>query len=52
MDGACSTHEKLRNLSTILIEKSEVKEPPGKPRPGGKDNIKMDLTVRGYEGMD
>jgi hypothetical protein len=41
-----------RNECRILMGKPEGKRPLGKPRRSWGDNIKMDLTVIGRDGMD
>jgi hypothetical protein len=42
----------MRNACTFLVGKPEEKKPLGRPRHKWKDNIKMDLRVIGYEGVD
>jgi hypothetical protein len=41
-----------RNAYRILVEKQEGKRPLGRPRRRCVDNIKMDLRVIGWGGMD
>jgi hypothetical protein len=41
-----------RNAYRILVGKSEVKRPLGRPRHRWMDNIKMDLREIGWDGMD
>jgi hypothetical protein len=36
----------------ILVGKAELKRPPGRPRSRRVDNIKMDLSEIGWDGMD
>jgi hypothetical protein len=36
----------------VLVVKPEEKRPPGRPRSGCKDNIKVDLQEVGCGGMD
>jgi hypothetical protein len=36
----------------VLVGKPEGKRPLGRPRRRLVDNIKMDLRVRGWDGMD
>jgi hypothetical protein len=40
------------NAYRILAGKPEGKRPLGRPRSGWVDNIKMDLTEIGWNGMD
>jgi hypothetical protein len=42
----------MRNVYKILIRKPKGKRPLGRPRHKWKDNIRMDLTKIGWEGMD
>jgi len=39
----------MRNAYSILVRKSEVKRPLGRPKRGWKDNIRMDLREIGWE---
>jgi hypothetical protein len=41
-----------RNAYSILVGKPEGKRPIRRPRPGWENNIKMDLRVIGWGGMD
>jgi hypothetical protein len=41
-----------RNEYRILVGKLEVKRPLGRPKRRWMDNIKMDLTEIGWDGMD
>jgi hypothetical protein len=41
-----------RNAHSILVGKPDGKRPLGKPRCRWVDNIKMDLRVTGWGGMD
>jgi hypothetical protein len=41
-----------RNAYRILVGKPEVKRPLGSPRRRWVDNIKMDLTEIGWDGVD
>jgi hypothetical protein len=41
-----------RNVYKILLGKSEGKRPLGRPRRRLMDNIKIDLRVIGWDGMD
>jgi hypothetical protein len=41
-----------RNAYSILVGNSECKRPLGIPRRRWVDNIKMDLRVIGWNGMD
>jgi hypothetical protein len=43
---------RLKNIYKILVEKSEEKSPPGRPRRRWEDNIKMDLGEIRCEGVD
>jgi hypothetical protein len=52
MGRACSTNGAKRNACRILVGKPEGKRPPGRPRCGWVDNIKIDLTQIGWGGMD
>jgi hypothetical protein len=42
----------VRNAYKILIGKSQGKRPLGRPRRTWEDNIKMDLGVIGFRGLD
>jgi hypothetical protein len=52
MGGACSADEEGRGVYMVLVGKPEGKRLLGRPRRRWEDNIKMDLQVVGYEGMD
>jgi hypothetical protein len=41
-----------RNARRILVGKSEGRRPLGRPRRRWVENIKMDLRVIGWDGMD
>jgi hypothetical protein len=41
-----------RNADRILVGKPEGKRPLGRPRRRWVDNIKMDLTEIGWDGVD
>jgi hypothetical protein len=41
-----------RNAYRILVEKPDGEIPLGRPRRKRVDNIKMDVGVRGWDGMD
>jgi hypothetical protein len=41
-----------RNADKILVGKPEGKRPPGRPRRGREDNIKMHLREIGWGSMD
>jgi hypothetical protein len=41
-----------RNTYRILVGKPEGKSPVGRPRRRWVDNIEMDLTEVGWDGMD
>ena len=41
-----------RGLYRVLVGKPEGKRPHGRPRHRWEDNIKMDLQVVGFLGMD
>ena len=51
MGGACSAYGE-RSVYRVLVGKAEGKRPFGRPRRRWEDNIKMDLTEVGCEGMD
>jgi hypothetical protein len=55
MGETCSTHERereRRNPYKILVGKSEGKRPLGRPRRRWEDNIRLDLRIIGWEGVD
>jgi hypothetical protein len=41
-----------RNAYRIFVEKPQEKKPQGRPRRRWADNIKMDLTEIGWDGVD
>jgi hypothetical protein len=41
-----------RNSYRILVGEAEGKRPPGRPRSRRVDNIKIDLSEIGWDGMD
>jgi hypothetical protein len=47
-----STYGERRNAYGILVRKPEGKKPLGKPRRRWVDNIKMNHTEIGWDGMD
>jgi len=47
MRGPCSTCGGRRGEHRILVVKPEGKRPPGRPRHGWEDNIKMHLQEVG-----
>jgi hypothetical protein len=49
---ACSTNGGKRDAYRILVGKPEGKRPMGRPRCRLVDNIKMDLSEIGWDGMD
>jgi hypothetical protein len=49
---AFSTNGGTRNVYRILLGKPEGKRPLGIPRRRWMNNIKMDLRVIGWDGMD
>jgi hypothetical protein len=48
MGGECSRNGEKRNAYRLLVGKSEVKKPPGRPRRRWVDNIRMDLGEVGW----
>jgi hypothetical protein len=42
----------MRNAHKMLVGKPEGKRPLGKPRRRWEDNIRMDLSEIGWEGVD
>jgi hypothetical protein len=42
----------MRNAYNILVRKPEGKRPPGRPRRRWEDNIRIDLSEIGWEGVD
>jgi hypothetical protein len=51
MDRACSTNGEKNNYR-VLAGKPEGKRPVGRQRRRWVDNIKIDLTEKGWDGMD
>jgi hypothetical protein len=51
MGRTCSTNLEKRNTYRILMGKPEGKIPLGRPTRRWVDNIKMDLTEIGWDGM-
>jgi hypothetical protein len=52
MGRACSTYGGVRNAYRILVGKSEGKRQLGRARNMRVDNIRMDLTEIGWDGVD
>jgi hypothetical protein len=52
MGRACSTNGAKRNVYRILVEKPEGQRPLGRPTRWWVNNIKMDLGVIVWDGMD
>jgi hypothetical protein len=52
MSRARSTNGEERNAYKILVGKPEGKRPLRRPRHRWADNIEMDLTEIGWNGMD
>jgi hypothetical protein len=52
MSRTCSTIGEKRNANRILVVKPEGKRPLGKARRRWVDNIKMNLTEIGWDGVD
>jgi hypothetical protein len=52
MGRACSTNGEKRNAYRTLVGKPEGRRPLGRPRCRVVNNIKMDLTEIGWDGMD
>ena len=50
--GHVALMEERRGVYTVLLGKSEVKRPLGRPRRRWEDNIKMDLQEVGCGVMD
>jgi hypothetical protein len=50
--GHVARMEEKRNAYRILVGKPEGKRPLGRPRRRWVDNIKMDLSETGWDGMD
>jgi hypothetical protein len=49
---ACSTNGAKRNAFSMLVGKPEGKRRLGRPRSSCVYNIKVDIRVRGWGGMD
>jgi hypothetical protein len=52
MDGACNTNGREETAYRILVGKPEGKRPLGRPRRRWVDNIRMDVGVIGWDGVD
>jgi hypothetical protein len=52
MGRACSTKGEKSNACRILMGEPDRKRPLGRPRRRWVNNIKMDLRVIGWDGMD
>jgi hypothetical protein len=52
MCRACSTNWEKRNACRILLGKPEGKSPLGRARRRWVNNIKMDLTEKGWVGVE
>jgi hypothetical protein len=52
MGRACSTNGETTNAYRILVGKPERKRTLGRPRRRWVNNIKIDLTEIGWDGMD
>jgi hypothetical protein len=52
MGRACSTNGERMNTYRVLLGKPEEKRSLGRPRRRWVDNIKMDVTETGWDGMD
>jgi hypothetical protein len=52
MGRECSTNGENRNVCRLLVGKPERKTLLGRPRRRWVNNIKMDLTEIGWDGMD
>jgi hypothetical protein len=52
MSRKCSTNEAKMNACRILTGKPERKRPLERPRRRWVDNIKMDLSEIGWDGVD
>jgi hypothetical protein len=50
--GTCGTHGEGRGVYRVLVGKSEVKRPLGRPRRRREDNIKMNLRGIGIDGVN
>jgi hypothetical protein len=52
MGRACSTNGEKRNEYRILVGEPERKRPPRRPRRRWVDNIKIDVRMIVWDGMD
>jgi hypothetical protein len=52
MGGACSKHWRDENAYNIFVGRPEGKRPLERPWCRWEDNIRMDLTEIGWEGVD
>jgi hypothetical protein len=52
MRGTYREHWDMRNEYKVLVGRPEGKRPLGRLRRRSEDNIKMDLTETGSEGVD
>jgi hypothetical protein len=52
MARTCGTHGKKRNANRSLVGKPEGKRPLERPRHRIENNIRMDLRVLWWSGMD
>jgi hypothetical protein len=52
MGTVCSTNGEKRTAYRIVVGKPEGKRPPGGPRRGWVDNIKMEPREIGWSGVD
>jgi hypothetical protein len=52
MGRACRTNREKRNQYRILVGKPEGNSPLGRPRRRWEDNIRMDLSEKGWGDMD
>jgi hypothetical protein len=52
MGGSCSTNGEKKYACKILVGTPEGKRPLGRPRRMWVDNIKMDLTEIGWDGVE
>jgi hypothetical protein len=52
MGGPCSTNGDKRDVYRLSMGNPEGKRPPGRPRHGWVDNIRMDLGEMGWGDVD
>jgi hypothetical protein len=52
MGRKCRNIRGMKGASRVLVEKTDVKRPLGRPRRRWEDNIKVDLQEIGCGGMD